>query len=147
MKKIIIGSDHAGFELKTKIINFLETKNYNVTDVGCYSSDSVDYPDFAHKVADSINKSEFKKGILICGSGNGVSITANKYALVRAALSWNIEIAKLARLHNDANIVCIPARFISVSEAIEIVEIFLETDFEGGRHLTRVKKIPINNKD
>lgn len=143
MKKIIIGNDHAGFELKTKIIEFLESKNYNVKDVGCYSADSVDYPDFAHKLASNVNNGEYEKGILICGSGNGVCITANKYPFVRAALSWNNEIAKLSRLHNDANIICLPARFISFLEAEVIINTFLNTDFEGGRHLARVNKIPV----
>jgi ribose 5-phosphate isomerase B len=141
MKNIIIGSDHAGFELKTKIIEYLKNNDYNVEDVGCYSIESVDYPDFAHKVASAVNKGNFTKGILICGSGNGVCMTANKYKNIRAAIAWNKQIAYLARLHNDANIICLPARFISQQEAIEIINVFLNTDFEGGRHLIRVKKI------
>lgn len=142
MNEIIpIASDHAGFELKEKVINFLSSKNIDTKDFGTYSSDSVDYPDFAHKVGSAINKGEYKRGIVICGSGNGVQMTVNKYPGVRCALCWNEEIASLARQHNDANILSLPARFISEELALKIVDIFLNTDFEGGRHQRRVEKI------
>jgi len=142
MNEIIpIASDHAGFELKEKVIKFLSSKNIDTKDFGTYSSDSVDYPDFAHKVGSAINKGEYKRGIVICGSGNGVQMTVNKYPGVRCALCWNEEIASLARQHNDANILSLPARFISEELALKIVDIFLNTDFEGGRHQRRVEKI------
>ncbi|MBR3959492.1 MAG: ribose 5-phosphate isomerase B [Bacteroidales bacterium] len=142
MNEIIpIASDHAGFELKEKVIKFLSSKNIDTKDFGTYSSDSVDYPDFAHKVGSAINKGEYKRGIVICGSGNGVQMTVNKYPGVRCALCWNEEIASLARQHNDANILSLPARFIPEELALKIVDIFLNTDFEGGRHQRRVEKI------
>ena len=142
MNEIIpIASDHAGFELKEKAIKFLSSKNIDTKDFGTYSSDSVDYPDFAHKVGSAINKGEYKRGIVICGSGNGVQMTVNKYPGVRCALCWNEEIASLARQHNDANILSLPARFIPEELALKIVDIFLNTDFEGGRHQRRVEKI------
>jgi ribose 5-phosphate isomerase B len=137
--KLAIGCDHAGFSLK----EFLKS-NFNEIDwldKGCYSADSVDYPDFAHAVANNIESGESSIGILICGSGNGISIAANKHAGIRAAIAWKPELASLARQHNDANILSLPARFISESEAIEIVKAFLEASFEGGRHQTRVDKI------
>jgi ribose 5-phosphate isomerase B len=137
--KLAIGCDHAGFSLK----EFLKS-NFNELDwldKGCYSADSVDYPDFAHAVARSIEDKETELGILICGSGNGISIAANKHAGIRAAIAWKPELASLARQHNDANILSLPARFISESEAIEIVRAFLDASFEGGRHQTRVNKI------
>jgi ribose 5-phosphate isomerase B len=139
---IIIGSDHAGYKYKEKMSDFLEKSGYSVTDFGCYSEESVDYPDFAHPVAEAVEKGKNAFGILICGSGNGVCMTANKHKKIRAALCWTIEIARLSRLHNDANIVCLPARFIDFDMAKEIVNTFLNTSFEGGRHLNRVKKIP-----
>lgn len=142
MNEIIpIASDHAGFELKEKVIKFLSSKNIDTKDFGTYSSDSVDYPDFAHKLGSAINKGEYKRGIVICGSGNGVQMTVNKYPGVRCALCWNEEIASLARQHNDANILSLPARFIPEELALKIVDIFLNTDFEGGRHQRRVEKI------
>lgn len=142
MNEIIpIASDHAGFELKEKVIKFLSSKNIDTKDFGTYSSDSVDYPDFAHEVGSAINKGEYKRGIVICGSGNGVQMTVNKYPGVRCALCWNEEIASLARQHNDANILSLPARFIPEELALKIVDIFLNTDFEGGRHQRRVEKI------
>jgi len=142
MNEIIpIASDHAGFELKEKVIKFLSSKNIDTKDFGTYSSDSVDYPDFAHKVGSAINKGEYKRGIVICGSGNGVQMTVNKYPGVRCALCWNEEIASLARQHNDANVLSLPARFIPEELALKIVDIFLNTDFEGGRHQRRVEKI------
>ena len=137
--KLAIGCDHAGFSLK----EFLKS-NFNEIDwldKGCYSPDSVDYPDLAHAVARSIEDKEIELGILICGSGNGISIAANKHAGIRAAIAWKPELASLARQHNDANILSLPARFISEHEAVEIVKAYLEASFEGGRHQTRVDKI------
>ena len=139
--KIAIGSDHAGFGLKEVIKEYLTSQNHVVTDCGCFSEESVDYPDFAHPVCESIEKKENEMGILICGSGNGISMAANKHQEIRAALSWTPEIAEMGRLHNDANIVSLPARFISEETGLEIVKIFLETAFEGGRHQRRVEKI------
>lgn len=142
MKKIIpIGSDHAGFELKKELIIYLEAKGYEMKDFGCYSEDSIDYPDYAHPVAEMVSKDSDLLGILICGSGNGISMSANKHQEIRSALCWKPEIAKLAREHNDANIVALPARFISLSDAIKCVDLFLSTEFEGGRHQRRVDKI------
>jgi ribose 5-phosphate isomerase B len=140
-KIIPIGADHAGFNLKGKIIEFLESKGYQVEDFGCFSEESIDYPDFAHPVAELIEQNTGMLGILICGSGNGINMTANKHKGIRSALCWNTEIAALARQHNDANIVALPARFISEQEALEIVETFLGTTFEGGRHQRRIDKI------
>lgn len=141
LKHIHIGSDHAGFGLKSQIIDYLKDQ-YELEDHGTYSEESTDYPDYGHRVAAQINKQkDGELGILICGSGNGISMTANKYENVRCALCWNSEIAELARLHNDANILSLPARFITIEEAKSIVDIFLKTDFEGGRHQKRVDKI------
>ena len=140
-KIIPIGADHAGFNLKGKIIQFLESKGYEVKDFGCFSEESIDYPDFAHPVAEMVEENTGMLGILICGSGNGINMTANKHKGIRSALCWNTEIAALARQHNDANIVALPARFISEQEALEIVETFLGTAFEGGRHQRRIDKI------
>jgi len=139
--KLSIGSDHAGFELKSMLINYLENQNYEVIDVGPSNNNRVDYPDYAHKLVNSILKKETELGVLICGSGNGISMTANKHKNIRAALCWNSEIAALARNHNDANIVSLPARFISFNEAKSIIDSFLSSSFEGGRHLNRVNKI------
>lgn len=139
---IAIGSDHAGFELKNKIIKHLESKGFTFDDKGCYSEDSIDYADFAHPVASQVENNPGTKGILLCGSGNGINMTANKHQGIRSALCWTAEIAKLAREHNDANIVTIPARFISDEEAFAIVDIFFSTEFEGGRHQKRIEKIP-----
>ena len=142
MSEIIpIACDHAGFELKEKVKEYLASKNIEVKDFGTFSNDSVDYPDFAHQVGSAVNKGEYKRGIVICGSGNGVQMTVNKYPNVRCALCWNEEIAKLGRQHNDANIVSLPARFIPEDLALKIVDIFLSTPFEGGRHQRRVEKI------
>jgi ribose 5-phosphate isomerase B len=138
---IPIGSDHAGFELKQNVVSFLKNKGFDVKDFGCYSTESIDYPDFAHPVAEMIENNPGMKGVLICGSGNGINMTANKHQGIRSALCWNKEIAELARLHNDANIIALPARFISEKEAFEMIEIFLNTSFEGGRHLNRINKI------
>jgi ribose 5-phosphate isomerase B len=139
MKTIHIGSDHAGFALKERMKQVLGNE-YSVKDYGPSSADSVDYPDYAHPVAKAV-ETEGGLGILICGSANGVAMTANKYAHIRAAICWLPEIAALARLHNDANIVCIPARFVTEQDAEQIVDVFLTTSFEGGRHENRVKKI------
>lgn len=139
--KIAIGGDHAGFEYKTKLISSLSAKGYTVKDFGPFSAESCDYPDFVHPVATAVESAEFEKGVLICGSGNGIAITANKHQGIRAALAWEAEIAQLARSHNDANIVCLPARFIDYDKAESIVETFLKTEFEGGRHQNRVNKI------
>jgi ribose 5-phosphate isomerase B len=141
--KIAIGGDHAGFQYKQEIIKSLQAQGHEVKDFGPYSEASVDYPDFAHPLSKAVEKKEYDLGILICGSGNGVAITANKYQGIRAALSWNKEIAALARQHNDANVVSIPARFVSIEEAKEITNTFLQTPFEGGRHQNRVDKICI----
>ncbi|NGM66408.1 ribose 5-phosphate isomerase B [Sphingobacterium sp. SGR-19] len=140
-KKIAIGSDHAGFEYKTAVLAFLKDEGYIVEDFGAATADSVDYPDFAHPVATSIENGQNELGILICGSANGVAITANKHQGIRAAIAWQNEISALARQHNDANVICIPARFIDLELAKKIVKTFLTTDFEGGRHGTRVNKI------
>ncbi|HNE50441.1 MAG: ribose 5-phosphate isomerase B [Chitinophagales bacterium] len=139
--KIVIGSDHAGFEYKEAIKSYLSNNNIQTIDVGTHSTDSCDYPDYAHAAANEIETGNAVLGILICGSANGVAITANKHQKIRAALCWQNEIAKLARQHNDANIICLPARFITIDEAEEMVHTFLTTDFEGGRHQKRVEKI------
>jgi ribose 5-phosphate isomerase B len=138
---IAIGSDHAGFEFKEKFVMTLESKGYSVKDFGTHDATSVDYPDFAHPVSAAVEKKEFDFGILVCGSANGVAITANKHQGIRAAICWTAELASLARLHNNANIVCIPARFIEFTEGEKIIDTFLATSFEGGRHETRVGKI------
>ena len=141
-KKLIpIGADHAGFQLKEVIKKYLVEKGYEVKDFGCFSEESIDYPDYGHPVALMVAENKGMLGILICGSGNGINMTANKHQGVRSALCWRKEIAELARLHNDANIIAFPARFINEEESKEIVDIFLVTDFEGGRHAKRVDKI------
>ena len=137
---ISIGNDHAGVDYKNYIIENL-SEDYKIKNHGTDNDESVDYPDFAHQVAYDIENNISNVGILICGSGNGVAMTANKHKNVRAALCWNVEIADLAKQHNNANIICIPARFISKEEALKIVKSFIESDFEGGRHERRVKKI------
>lgn len=139
--KIAIGADHAGYNLKEQLIPVLKGLNCEIIDVGTHSAESVDYPDFAHPVAKSVEEKECAFGILICGSGNGVNITANKHQGIRSALCWNVEISKLARQHNDANIIALPARYIGFKEASEMVEAFISTPFEGGRHSKRVDKI------
>jgi len=143
IKKLAIAADHAGFQLKKELIVYLEKKGIEIKDFGTFSDKSADYPDFAHPMAAAVEKNEFELGISICGSGNGISMTANKHQGIRSALCWNVEIAKLARLHNNANICSLPARFISTEEAKQIVDAFLLTDFEGGRHERRVQKIPV----
>lgn len=142
MKEIIpIACDHAGFELKDIVKSHLEGKGFEMLDFGTFSGESVDYPDFAHKVGSAVNKGEYRRGIVICGSGNGVQMTVNKYSNVRCGLCWTPEIAHLARQHNDANILSMPARFISQATALAIVDEFIATEFEGGRHQRRVEKI------
>ncbi len=140
-KKIAIGGDHAGFEYKAKLIKKLESLGYEVKDFGPFSDASVDYPDFVHPLSTAVEKGEFNLGVVICGSGNGVAITANKHQGIRAALCWNEDLAALARQHNNANVIALPARFISYELAEKLAEIFLITDFEGGRHQNRVNKI------
>lgn len=140
--KVYIGSDHAGIELKDYLKKLLE-KNHNIEDFGTFSGDSVDYPDFAHKVAENVAKDSGSFGILICGTGNGMAMTANKHKGIRAALCWSKEIAALAKQHNNANILVLPARFIDNDCAAEILETFIATEFEGGRHLKRINKIDL----
>jgi len=140
--KIVLGSDHAGVAYKSLLIRHLEKSGHYCKDVGSYTSDSVDYPDYAHPAAASVENGEADLGILICGSGNGVCMAANKHAGIRAALCWLPELAALARSHNDANILCLPARFVSQRMARKIVDAFLNASFEGGRHAGRVHKIP-----
>lgn len=140
-RPVAIGADHAGFEYKNLLSDLLKSKGFEVKDYGTYSADSVDYPDFAHPVAEAVENGTAAWGVLICGSANGVAITANKHQGIRAALCWTEEIAKLARQHNNANVVCIPARFVSTSVAEDITTAFVETPFEGGRHEKRVNKI------
>lgn len=142
VKTIAIGCDHAGYPYKDAIVKMLDEKGYTVLDFGTHSLDSVDYPDFAHPTANSVESGEADLGILLCGSGNGVSITANKHQKIRAALCWQKEIAELARSHNDANIISLPVRFISESMALDMVATFITTEFEGGRHARRTGKMP-----
>jgi len=139
-KVIAIAADHGGFELKEFLKDKLKDK-LTINDFGTYSNDSVDYPDYAHAVASKIENREADFGILICGSGNGINMAANKHSAIRSSLFWNAEIAQLARLHNDANIITLPGRFIDFDEALKAVEIFLSTNFEGGRHINRINKI------
>jgi ribose 5-phosphate isomerase B len=146
MSKVIIpiGADHAGFQLKERVKAHLEAKGYEMKDFGCYSEESIDYPDYAHPVASMVEENENMLGIVICGSGNGINMTANKHQGIRSALCWKKEIAELARQHNNANVIALPARFISEEEGIEMVDVFLATAFEGGRHQNRVNKIACN---
>ena len=142
--RICLGSDHAGFEIKDYIKSYLQNQTehkLDINDLGCYSEERVDYPDFAHKVASQISEGKADLGILVCGSGNGISMSANKWEDIRCALCWNSEITEMARLHNDANILSLPGRYITKEESIEFVEIFLNTGFEGGRHSDRISKI------
>jgi len=139
--KLAIGSDHAGFELKEELIAYLKSKQHDVSDKGTYSAERADYPDFGHAVAMAVTGGEVQFGILMCGSGNGINMAANKHQGIRAALCWNSEIAALARQHNDANILVLPARYISVAEAKKCIDVFLSEAFEGGRHADRIKKI------
>ena len=139
--KISIGNDHAGPDYKKAIVHYLQSKGHEILNHGTDFLDSVDYPDFGHLVATDVESGKADLGIVICGSGNGIAMTANKHQGIRAALCWSKEISALARLHNDANVVSIPARFTSIQQAVEIVDTFLNTDFEGGRHANRVHKI------
>jgi len=139
--KIAIGNDHAGPDYKKAIVSFLDAKGIEITNYGTDTFDSVDYPDFGHPVATDVEEKKVDFGIIICGSGNGIAMSANKHQDVRAALCWTKEISALARQHNDANVVSIPARYTSIQQAIEIVDTFLTTKFEGGRHANRVGKI------
>lgn len=139
--RIAIGGDHAGFEYKQLILRWLQSENFETADFGPYTPASVDYPDTAHPLAQSIEDGKYDMGILICGSGNGVCMTANKHQGIRAGLAWNKEVVELIRMHNDANVMCLPARFISAEEALDFAKTFIKTEFEGGRHATRVGKI------
>lgn len=141
MQKLAIGSDHAGFQYKEQLKKWLIENGYTVKDFGTYSAESADYADFAHPVASAVEKKEFDLGLLVCGSANGVAITANKHQGIRAAICWNEELAGLARQHNDANVLCIPERFVSIELAHKILDRFLHSSFEGGRHERRVNKI------
>jgi ribose 5-phosphate isomerase B len=140
---IALACDHAGFNKKQVIIKYFQEKGIKFYDYGTFSDESIDYPDFGHKIGKAINEGEFEIGISFCGSGQGISITANKYPNVRSAICWNTEIAALAKQHNNANICALPARFVTDEEAVAIVETYLNTDFEGGRHARRIAKIPI----
>ena len=143
--RIAIGCDHAGFEYKEQLKETLTSDGYEVKDFGTFSTSPVDYPDFVHPLAESIEKNEHDLGVLICGSANGVAITANKHQKIRAAIAWNNDVAALARTHNDANIICLPSRFISAGDAKQFTYTFITTSFEGGRHANRVKKIAVNS--
>ncbi|MCU0457495.1 MAG: ribose 5-phosphate isomerase B [Bacteroidales bacterium] len=146
MEKIVIASDHAGFRLKEKLVRWLIKNRYEIRDLGCFSEDSVDYPDYAHPLADAVEKGEFDYGITICGSGNGISMASNKHQKIRSAVCWNEEISRLARAHNNANICALPGRFLTEAEAIAIIKIFLNTPFEAGRHKRRIDKIPVKSR-
>jgi len=142
-KTIAVSSDHAGFEKKQVILKHLEEKGIAYKDFGCYSGESCDYPDFAHPLAEAISKGEHEIGLTFCGSGQGISIAANKHQNVRSAVCWNPEIGALARQHNDANVCSIPARYVTDEEAMTIVDTYLNAEFEGGRHARRIAKIPV----
>lgn len=141
--KIAIGSDHAGFELKSELIKYLGSKGFQIIDKGCYSCDRADYPDYGHAVANSVLSKESDCGIVICGSGNGINMSVNKHKGIRSALCWNAEVAALAKQHNDANIIALPARYLTTEQAIACVEAYLNAVFEGGRHQGRIEKIDI----
>ena len=143
VNKIAIGSDHAGFELKEKLLTYLKEINVDFKDFGPFSEDRVDYPDFAHPVAFAIEEKKYDLGILICGSGNGINMSANKHEGIRSALCWQEDIAEMARLHNNANVLALPGRYISEEEAKKCVKVFLKTEFEGGRHKDRINKIKL----
>jgi ribose 5-phosphate isomerase B len=146
LEKIIIASDHAGFRLKERLVRWLISNRYEVKDLGCFSEDSVDYPDYAHPLAVAVEKGDFDYGITICGSGNGINMVSNKHQKIRSAVCWSEEISRLARAHNDANVCALPGRFLREEEAIIIVKTFLTTAFEGGRHKRRIDKIPLNGR-
>ncbi|MCD6365923.1 MAG: ribose 5-phosphate isomerase B [Bacteroidales bacterium] len=141
--KIAIACDHAGYETKEILVSYLKEQGHIVKDFGTYSDESVDYPDFAHPMASAVENGEYEYGVSLCGSGNGINMTANKHQGIRSALCWNEEITSLARLHNDANVCALPARFISADEAKRFIDIFFSTNFEGGRHIRRIEKIPL----
>jgi len=143
--KIVLGNDHAGLEMKLHVKKWLTENGFDVEDMGTHSIDPVDYPDYAHKVAEIVGGNMCLKGILVCGSGQGVTFTANKHQRIRATLCWTEEIARLSREHNDANILCLPGRFVEMKDAIEITKVFLETSFEGGRHQKRIDKVSLPN--
>ena len=142
-KTIGLASDHAGFPLKEQVKEWLAAKGYDFKDFGTYSTDSCDYPEFAHALGTAIEQGEFEKGIAICGTGNGINMTLNHHAGIRSALCWQPEIASLARQHNDANVLVMPGRFIDEAAAKECVTTFLDTEFEGGRHIRRIEAIPV----
>ena len=142
-QKISIACDHAGFKTKEYLKDYLTQKGYKVNDFGCFSEESVDYPDFAHPMAESVEKGEADFGISICGSGNGINMTVNKHQGIRSALCWNTEHASLAKQHNNANVCALPARFISMEEAKNIIDAFIDAEFEGDRHIRRIEKIPV----
>jgi ribose 5-phosphate isomerase B len=142
-KKIAIASDHAGYLLKEKLLSYLIKEGYEVKDFGCFSEESVDYPDFGHPLANAVSAGEYEIGISICGSGNGINMAVNKHPGIRSAVCWNEDVSRLARAHNNANICALPGRFISESEAYLIINTFLNTSFEGGRHQTRIDKISL----
>ncbi len=141
--KIAITCDHAGYEMKVALKGYLQEKGYEVTDLGSFTAEPADYPEFGHVIARHVAEGKSELGISLCGSGNGINMTANKHPLIRSALCWNEEIAELARKHNNANICALPARFITFGQAVKIVDRFLNSDFEGGRHQRRIEKIPI----
>ncbi|MFO7934031.1 MAG: ribose 5-phosphate isomerase B [Bacteroidales bacterium] len=142
-KKIAIASDHAGYPMKLSLIEYLKNKGYEITDLGTDSPDDVDYPDFGHPLAEAVEDGKFSRGISLCGSGNGINMVTNKHQGIRGALCWNEDISSWARKHNDANICSLPARFLDLEEAKKIVDRFLNTEFEGGRHEKRIGKIPL----
>ncbi len=142
-KKIAIAADHAGFVIKEMLIKYLSKEGYKVKDFGCFSEESIDYPDFAHPAVAAVEAHSYDLGITVCGTGNGINMVANKYPAIRSALCWNEEISRMARAHNDANVCALPGRYLSESEAILIIKTFLNTAFEGGRHERRIKKIPL----
>jgi len=142
-RTLAIASDHAGYQMKLSIISYLEGKGYEVKDFGTNSSDAVNYPDFGHPLAEAVESGRFNSGISLCGSGNGINMVTNKHQGIRGALCWNKEISIMARLHNDANICSLPARYLDLETAMEIVDAFLDTDYEGGRHDIRISHIPI----
>ena len=141
MEKIGIACDHAGYRMKEFLVGYLSTKGFDVIDFGTYSEESIDYPDFGHALAEAIESGELKRGVALCGSGEGMAMTLNKHAKIRAGLCWNNDVAALIRQHNDANVIVLPARFIENDEAMTFVNTFLSTDFEGDRHIRRVEKI------
>jgi len=145
LEKVIITADHAGFRLKEKVVRWLISNRYEVKDIGCFSEESVDYPDFAHPLCEAIERGEYRFGITICGSGNGINMTSNKHQGIRSAVCWNEEISRLARTHNDANVCALPGRFMTEAEAIVVVKTFLTGSFDGGRHKRRIDKIPLRS--